>query len=217
MKNEAYNFAAQTIDRFAEDPERVALQWKKTDGKDLSVTFRTLSLRSNKVANVLRALGIAPGARVLVLLPPMLAWWETVLGIMKTGGVAVLGEDASSHQIVAQQINASQAVALIADVEVAPVVDEIATACPGLHGRIAVGWERDGWVDYDRRVSLASAAFDPVAVQPDDPCLMLFADETYTSLTAYTHGSDRFDLDILDAWRTGDTLVVQEENSSPEL
>ena len=199
------NFAVDVVDRQARQPERVAIAWHVPDAVPLFITFHDLKLRSDKVAQVLYDHGVRYGDHVLILLPLRPEWWESILGCMKIGAVAVLGEDIPTAERFIHGLNAFRASTLIANMAIAEQVEAIVARTP-VSCRIGVGWEREGWVDYDRRVSLATRQFDPVPTRPDDPCLVLLPDDIHSSPVTFCHGDERFDLDLLDAWRKGDTI-----------
>ena len=58
-------------------------------GAEIRLTFAELSLRSNRVANHLRGLGLRRGAHLLLLLGNVPALWETMLAAMKLGAVVI--------------------------------------------------------------------------------------------------------------------------------
>ena len=207
------NFAADVVDRLAEDPELVALEWHDERQGDMSrLTFRDFSIRSSKAANMLRAAGVSAGDRVLVMLPLCIEWWEAILGCMKAGAIPALSMEAGTRQDIVNQIKGAEATALIVGTELAGLIEELQPETPQLRHRILVGWERDGWTDYDRRVSLSSVLFEAVQALPDAPCLMVFSDNTRDPPTLYTHGDNRFDLEFLDAWRDAMMLTIRNGN-----
>ena len=209
------NFAVDIVDRAADDPAKVALRWRKTGGVSSDVTFLDLKIRSEKVAHVLYGHGVRPGHRVYILLPPCVAWWESVLGCMRAGAVAVLGQDASNGRVLGEQIAHSGSGVVIAAVTLADTMDRILDQCPHIAHRFAVGWEREGWVDYDRRVSLAPAGFKGTATRGTDPCIVIYDQEPATIATTYLHGDASFDLDQLDAWRDGLAIAVHDASGHP--
>jgi acetyl-CoA synthetase len=52
-------------------------------------SFRSLAERSLRLANTMRARGVKQGDRILVLLPNVVALWETVLAAMRLGAVII--------------------------------------------------------------------------------------------------------------------------------
>ena len=210
MTTSISNFAVDVVDRHAEDPGKVALRWQKPGGAAADVTFLDLKIRSEKVAHVLHRHGVRPGHRVFILLPPCVAWWESVLGCMRAGAAAVLGQDASSEQVLKDQIIHSGTSLVIAPDILTEMIDRFRDDCPRVAHWLSVGWEREGWADYDRRVSLAPAGFMAVETRGADPCIVVYDRGTSAAETTHCHGDADFDLDQLDAWRDGLAVTLQD-------
>ena len=209
------NFAVDVADRHAEDPRKIALIWQKEGGVASDVTFLELKIRSEKVAHVLNRHGVRPGHRVFILLPPCIAWWESVLGCMRIGAVAALGQDASEARILKDQIIRSGATLVIASDTLTDLIGQIRDDCSRITHWHSVGWEREGWVDYDRRVSLAPAGYRAAATRATDPCVVVYDQETPATGTTYRHGDAAFDLEQLDAWRDGLAIAVRDASQLP--
>src|ERR1019366_7862185 len=65
-----YNIGVDVCDRWAAaEPDRLAILHARPDGRDDAITYGWLRETSNRLANVLRAQGIAGGDRVAILLP----------------------------------------------------------------------------------------------------------------------------------------------------
>lgn len=84
-----FNIAYECLDRHATDPERVAVRIAHADGGATALTFRRLADDAGRFANLLRKEGIAPGARVAIMLEPSPAYYVALFGCMKAGCVAV--------------------------------------------------------------------------------------------------------------------------------
>ncbi|MDE2847089.1 MAG: AMP-binding protein [Gemmatimonadota bacterium] len=209
------NFALDVVDRHARQPGRIALRWQNAGGFTTDVTFLDMKMRSEKVAYVLHQHGVRPGLRVFILLPLCTAWWESVLGCMRTGAVAVLGQDASTSQVLKDQINQSRSTLVIASDTVADVIGRIMDDCSRITHWLSVGWEREGWVDFDRRVSLAPAGFKAVETRGSDPCIVVFDQGSPATETTHRHGDEGYDLEQLDAWRDGLAIAVSEATEHP--
>jgi acetyl-CoA synthetase len=84
------NIAHECIDRHAAlAGARVAVRIAHADGRDEEISFAELALWSGRFANELAARGIAPGARVAIMLEPSLAFYACFFGAIKAGCVAV--------------------------------------------------------------------------------------------------------------------------------
>jgi len=87
---EQFNWALDWFDVLAnEGGTRPALWIVEEDGSECRRTFAQLSARSNKVANWLRAQGVARGERIIVMLGNQVELWETILAAMKLGAVII--------------------------------------------------------------------------------------------------------------------------------
>ncbi len=65
---ERYNIADDVCDRWAGDPTRVALIYENAAREITRYTFADIRRHANRFANTLRALGLARGDRVTLLL-----------------------------------------------------------------------------------------------------------------------------------------------------
>ncbi len=85
-----YNIGVDVCDRWAQqEPDRLAILHVPPDGRDEPITYGWLRDTSNRLANVLRAHGIARGDRVAILLPQSPEVAASHIGIYKLGGVAL--------------------------------------------------------------------------------------------------------------------------------
>jgi acetyl-CoA synthetase len=85
----SFNIAHECIDRHARNSERVAVVVVGADGSEERITFRNLSVLSNRFANLLVSKGVKPGDRVAVMLEPSLAFYVSIFGALKSGAIAV--------------------------------------------------------------------------------------------------------------------------------
>ncbi|HEX3270865.1 MAG TPA: alpha/beta fold hydrolase [Ktedonobacterales bacterium] len=88
----------------AEFPDRTALHFF---GQKIS--YRELDLLSNRCARALRGLGLQRGDRVAVILPNVPQCVIAFYGVLKAGGVVVLGSPLSNEEEIAFQIRDSDA------------------------------------------------------------------------------------------------------------
>src|SRR5882757_9990411 len=80
----AFNFG-NVIDKFAEDPNRVAIFWEDQDRRRARLTFADISLQSNRIANVLVSLGLKRNDPILLALPRVTLWQAAYVGALKLG------------------------------------------------------------------------------------------------------------------------------------
>jgi hypothetical protein len=86
---EPFNFTRDVLESHAVDRQRVALRFVDDQGVIDRRTFDDVATAAGQWAAFLRARGLVPGDRVLVLLGPSAVWPAVLLGVLKAGGVAV--------------------------------------------------------------------------------------------------------------------------------
>src|SRR5947209_6774399 len=86
---EHFNFAEDVLGRWAQDAEKRGMLWVDELGDRQDLTFRHFADRSSSLAGGLSELGIKKGDRVLVVIPPEPAWWETFMALLKLGAIVV--------------------------------------------------------------------------------------------------------------------------------
>lgn len=176
---EFFNFGRDVVDqRAATTPERVALWWVGSAAEQ-KVTWAEMSARSSAVSQGLSHLGLQPGDRVLVLLPRIVAWWETMVGLLKGGLVAMPGTAILTARDLEYRLTTSDAVAVITDDEGADKIDSISTRLPMLRHRIVVSNDRrPGWHTYEDLASTAAAPPEMPLTRSTDPALIYFTSGT---------------------------------------
>jgi acetyl-CoA synthetase len=114
FKTGKMNIAYETIDCHAESEKanKVALLFKDGDRRE-KFTFKEMSEKSNKAANVLKKLGVKKGDRVFIFMPRSPDLYICLLGAIKLG--AIVGPLFESFMDVAvfDRLNDSQAKVLI--------------------------------------------------------------------------------------------------------
>ena len=79
------NIAHNCLDRWADDPERVACIAESENGAIRSITFADLQADANRVANGLRRRGLVPGDRVALCMPMVPEILAILYGCWKAG------------------------------------------------------------------------------------------------------------------------------------
>src|SRR5579885_3049244 len=79
---ENFNFGFDVVDGWAAaSPHHTALHWIGPTG-ERTITYGQLAERSGRFARALRSLSLAPGERVLVILPRVPEWWDALIGLL---------------------------------------------------------------------------------------------------------------------------------------
>ncbi|MET0536166.1 MAG: AMP-binding protein [Steroidobacter sp.] len=184
---EHFNWALDYFDELARDNANPALRVVDDDGHDVSFSFAALSERSNRVANLLRAQGVEPGERVLVMLGNVVALWETLLALIKLRAVIVPTTTLIHGVELNDRLVRGSVKAVVVDSE---LTERFADVQPPAI-RICVGRERPGWVDFDSSVNYP-ATFQPRGPTRADETLLLYFTSGTTAqpkMVMHTHQS----------------------------
>jgi long-chain acyl-CoA synthetase len=96
------------------------------------IGYRELDLLSNRCAHALRGLGLQRGDRVAVVLPNVPQCLIAFYGVLKAGGVVVLGSPLSTEEEIAYQIRDSDARIALTLTAYRPMLERIAAQSPAL-------------------------------------------------------------------------------------
>src|SRR5260370_25803116 len=113
-------------------------------GRDTQVSFSALAARSNQVANFLRRKGVRRGDRLIVMLPNVIAMWETLLAAMKLGAVVIPAASLLTASDLRDRFSRGGARHVVAYVQEVEKFLSLA----GAYTRIAVGNALPDWIDY---------------------------------------------------------------------
>ena len=179
---EVFNAARDVVDaRAASNPDQPALLMVGPDGAEAtSYSFAELADRSDRVARVLAEAGVGKGDRVFVMLPRVIGWYETVLGIIKLGAIPMPGTTQLRGKDISYRITRAEAVMAVTDADGMAALEEAAPECPSLATLVvAGGGAAEGWLDLDAAREAAPAG--PPEVEPTratDPLLIYFTSGT---------------------------------------
>ncbi|MFE2881624.1 AMP-binding protein [Streptomyces sp. NPDC059272] len=184
---EHFNWALDWFDAIAAGNDRTALRVVEEDGTEAALSFAEMSERSNRVANWLRAQGVRPEDRILVMLGNQTELWETALAAMKLRAVVIPATPLLGPADLRDRVARGRVRQVIVRSDDAAKFDEV----PGSYTRIAVGGAVEGWRSY-ADADTASAEFTPDApTLADDPLMLYFTSGTtaHPKLVEHTHTS----------------------------
>jgi acetyl-CoA synthetase/medium-chain acyl-CoA synthetase len=206
---EQFNFGRDVVDHWADGSGRPALFCRAASdivgrsgsdrvGGDASGCERRLSFddvarAANRVAHLLRDLGIGPGDPLILMLPRVPEWHIVSVAALEIGALLIPSATLLRPKDIAYRANHSGAVAIVAHGDARAATDAIRDELPGVahfleltdKGGAAVsqGAEfskaADGWLDL-----LAAAA-----EQPDDPGAGVTTAASDPALVYYTSGT----------------------------
>ena len=162
--------------------ERVAMVVEDDDRGTSSISYRELAERTSRFAQLLRAMGVAAGDRVLVRLPNSIDYATAFLGSLKRGAIAVPTSTLLTAGEVRFLLQDSEAVAL--------VIDEAAWSAMGPQLRGA-GILREVIIAGEplaRGLSAVTAAEPAERTRPDDPAYLVYTSGTTGHPKGVLHG-----------------------------
>ena len=171
------NAAVECCDRWAGDPDRVAIHWIGKDFAEETVTFAALRDQSSRFANLLRARGIGKGDVVGGLLPRIPELFVVALGAWRVGALyqplfTAFGPAAIESRVTAE--GGSQAKLIVTDTANRPKLDGVANCPPSL----VVDRGGTGTGAFAAALAAQSTVCEPVPLRGADPFVLLFTSGT---------------------------------------
>ena len=173
-----YNIGVSCCDRWAAaEHGRLAILHVRKDGRHDRISYGWLRETSNRLANVLRAHGVARGDRVAIMLPQAPEVAAAHMAIYKLAAVALpiailFGPDALLYRL-----QNSGAKALITNAQGAAKLAEIRKDAPPLVC-LSLDGAGDSVGDLAGLLTRASSDFAAVDTVPDDPAVMIYTSGT---------------------------------------
>lgn len=213
-EGEKVSLGTSIVDRHV-DSGRVALIAVDLAGNERRLTYRDLSEASNRFANLLRRLGVAPGDRVAGLMPRGPDVLIAIIGALKVGAVYVPVFTGFGPDAVKFRLDHCGASVLVTHASVSRQVPPDTTAkilCVMQPGQAVP----DSWLDLARELPKESADFESVLRDRDDAAALIYTSGStgqpkggaiavnfLAAISPYiSHGLDLQPDDIL--WPTGD-------------
>jgi len=174
-----YNIGVDICDKWAGDPDRLALIHETSSGETRNWTFRELRDLSNRLANGLRSHGIVRGERIGILLGQGPETALTHIAAYKLGAVAIplfnlFGVDALEYRL-----SNSGASAVVTDDANVHKILEIWDNLPDLRWLLVTETHRgDRTLDFWNLIEKGSTNFEPVKTNADEPALIIYTSGT---------------------------------------
>ncbi|HET6469132.1 MAG TPA: AMP-binding protein [Geminicoccaceae bacterium] len=182
------NIAHVCCTRHAAAGNALALLAERPDGTVERWGFRDLEGRSNRLANLLRAAGVARGDRVAILLGQRVETLLAHLASAKLGTIAVplfalFGPDALEYRL-----QDSGAAALVTDVAGALKIEPLRAGLPALRSVWCVDGPGPGAEALAPAMERAGEGFEPESTGADDPALIIYTSGTTGPPKGALHG-----------------------------
>jgi benzoate-CoA ligase family protein len=164
------------------------------------VTYAALLDEANRVANVLAALGVGRGDRVLVALPDGVPFVAAALAALKVGATVTMANPELPAPDYAAHLAYTRAKVLFADDALATRAASARAEAARLEATIVVGAprarERPRLLGYEARVAQASPTFTNADTAADDPAIWIATSGSTGRPRAAVHGHRSFAFSI---------------------
>ncbi|MFN3546607.1 MAG: acyl-CoA synthetase [Mesorhizobium sp.] len=167
---DTFNFGVDVVDRMARDHDGPALIAEDAAGTVRRYTFSDMARLTDRLANALRARGVAKGDFVLVMLPRIPEWQIALVAALKLGAVPIPCIEMLTAKDIAYRLFNSGARAVICR---AGQTGKFASFVGELDVRISVG-SAPGWEEFEEVTRAAPEIFEAPTVAAEDPAIMYY-------------------------------------------
>jgi acyl-coenzyme A synthetase/AMP-(fatty) acid ligase len=205
MKNPIVNVGLRLSATAARDPDGVAIA--EPGGRDAQgkrryrqITFRQLEDDSNLLADGLWSLGVTPGTRLALMVPPSIDFISLVFALFKSGAVSVLIDPGMGRKNLLRCLAEARPEGFVA----IPLVHALRCLLRGrfpqsrYHLTVGRRWFWGGPTIAQLRARSLRAEFQPTATHADDPAAIIFTTGSTgpPKGTLYQHGN--FDRQVVE-------------------
>src|SRR3954454_954723 len=161
---EKYNLVSE-IERFAQDPQRLALKWESEAGETKQVTYEDLIRKVNQAGNVFTQNGLNKGDVVLVVIPRLIEAYVVYLAALKAGLVVIPSSEMLREKDLQYRITHGDAKAVISYF---PYTSEFKNVGISEVKKFSVGRRVEGWAYLDEEMENASPEMEAARTTRDD-------------------------------------------------
>jgi acetyl-CoA synthetase len=180
-----FNMAQACCARWAAQPDafrNIAIHDCQPGEANRSYSFVALQDQANRLANVLKGLGVLPGDRVAIVMPQRFETAVAYMAVLQMGAVAMPLSQLFGPEALEFRFQDSEAVVAIGDAQTLANVQAVRAHCPDLRQVIGVGLEADtralADVAYEQALDGARQEFDLVSTRADAPAILIYTSGT---------------------------------------
>lgn len=164
--------------RWANDSARIAIHYEDEAGNTSTLTYSTLQKQANRLANVLRTLGVQQGDRVAIILPQRPETAVAHMACYQLGAVAMPLSILFGPEALEYRLQNSEAVAAIVDHAAEASLRQVRPACPALKHVVAAECGTPGTLDWHAELERADSRFEPVRTRATDAAVLIYTSGT---------------------------------------
>ncbi|WP_027853172.1 AMP-binding protein [Marinobacterium litorale] len=171
------NVCAEICDKWASDPERIALVYQGIERAPQRWSYAQLQSESARFANLLKQQGVGKGDRVAALLPRTPELLVVILGTLRIGAVYQPLFTEFSSRVLEYRLEKASARLVVSDDANRHKLDKLCDKVPIVR---VTGEGADSHRDIDYFASMASQSdqFEPVLIGANEPMLQMFTSGT---------------------------------------
>jgi acetyl-CoA synthetase len=174
-----FNLGWNCCGRHAARRERLALYFEDEDGSTGTFSFWDIQRAANRLSNALRALGVAPGDRVAIVLPQRPETAIAHMAVYQMGALALPLSHLFGPDALEYRLRDAGARVAIADSDTLPKVWPLRERLPELRHLIGVAGAREAGVQaWEDLLAAGSARFAPVDTAADDAAMIIYTSGT---------------------------------------
>ncbi len=191
---ENFNFAYDIIDEYASlQPDKPALVWCDDAGNEKRLTFKDMSILSNKAANIFKSLGIGYQDTVMLILKQRIEAWVCILALCKLGAKCIPATFQLTPKDIVYRCNSAsvKCICYVDDDEIIENVEKAKPDCTTLSACAVVGDNiPKGAVNFRALMESASDSFEKQETKMSDTMLLYFSSGTTGMPKMIAHSFD---------------------------
>ncbi|MCZ0702839.1 acetyl-CoA synthetase [Natronobacillus azotifigens] len=184
---ESYNIAME-VERYANDPDRLALVWQDDQHNQKEITYQELIHQANQMGNIFLENGLKKGDKILVMMPRVVETYQVYLAALKTGIVIIPSSEMLRTKDLEYRIEHGEVSGVVCYQYFTDQFQEV-KQLPGLK-KFVIGGNQADWINVDAEKKRASIELPLVETSSEDLAFLPYTSGTTGNPKGvmHTHG-----------------------------